>query len=506
MRHQPCVVGIDVGTTSARAVVYTATGRALAEGRATYPVMRPQFGFCEQQAEWWWRALCQAVRQAVTDPGVELARIQAIAITHQRNTFVPVDSSIRPLRPAILWSDLRPQVQIDRVVDRVGARAVYKRTGFPPCPITLYKTMWLADEQPEIFEATHLFLLVPDYLIYRLSGEIVTASGTASQTGCLDVSMPTRWATDVLEKCGVPENKWVPDIRPNPTVVGYVSKRAAEDTGLPLRLPIVLAAGDQNVGTIGAGIVEEGIVGINGGTSCTLETLTYDLALDPGMNYFVEVSPLQAYLPETVVMSGGGALMDWYCDAILGERERDDGTWDRIYQEIASAPVGNDGLMLIPYLGGAMGPYWDTQARGVLAGLTLSHTRGHLARALVEGLAFESRRQLALLEEGVGHGLDEVRMYGGSARSEVWNAIFADVLGVPVVTTETVETTALGAAICAATGCGLYPDLKTAVKAMVHPLQRYVPDDTNTHVYRRLYESVYVNLYDRVHDLVSQLG
>lgn len=501
------LLGVDAGTSSTRAAVYSAVGELLGEGRGFHSVQRPRFGYAEQDAEDWWRAFCEAVRQALESSGVAPKRLAAVAITHQRNTFCLLDARQQPVRPAILWLDMRARAQIDRVSRELGMQRVYQQTGFPPSPVSLYKVLWVAEEEPEIWKRTDRVCLVPDYLIMRLAGELVTASGSASQTGCLNIAAPTHWAADLLEDLGIPLAKWVPQILPGMTVAARVSREGALASGLSEGLPIVLAAGDQNVGTLGAGVVREGMAGINGGTSCTLETISSKLILDSQLSYFLEVSPLpDTYLPETAIMSGGGALMDWFSRNLLGGGIAPSKSVEEIYRDIAKTPPGSEGLLLVPYLAGAMGPYWDPYARGFLFGLTLDHQQGHVARALVEGLALESRRQLASLELGLGTHIQEVRMYGGSARSETWNSIFADVLGVPVVTTDTCETGALGAAICAAVGVGIYPDGQRAVKAMVRPKTYFQPDAERHHIYSRLFNEVYAELYERVQELSGRVG
>jgi len=218
------------------------------------------------------------------------------------------------------------------------------------------------------------------------------------------------------------------------------------------------------------------------------------------LNYFIEISPTGDYLLEDSIWSGGSALMNWFKDNFAGEVVENEGQhlWNKLYNLATQAPPGNKGLMLIPYYSGASSPYRDLKARGVIFGFLLDHGKPHLVRAILEGLAFESRRKKEFMEKGSGVPITRVRMYGGSAKSSIWNQIFADVLGVEVSTLKTAETTALGAAICAAKGGRVYPSFQEAVEAMVHVDKRFLPDPGKKELYDKLYSEVYSKFYDRV--------
>jgi xylulokinase len=248
---------------------------------------------------------------------------------------------------------------------------------------------------------------------------------------------------------------------------------------------------------------------INGGTSCTSEILSKRLPSRKKVNYFIEISPTGDYFPEVSIHSGASALMNWFKSnfafqeiEIAQKKKRD--VWEVIYNEARQIPTGNLGLIMVPYLGGAGAPYWDLDARGVLFGMMLDHKRPHLVRAIMEGLAYETRRAMELMVEGTGAEIKEVRMYGGSSKSDIWNQIFADVLGLNVYTTKTTETTALGVAICAAVGSRVYDTMEQAVEKMVHIDRKYCPIDKNWKLYDKLYNQVYKHFYDKVYELVHK--
>ncbi len=511
-----CVLGIDVGTTSTRAGLYSSSGELLGEGRASYQTQHRRLGWSEQAADDWWSATTDAVRQAMeTSVGAGRTRVVptrhvlGLALTHQRTSFVAVDRDLRPMRLAILWNDTRGVEQGERVAQRLGNQTVYARTGFAPGLGSLYKVLWIKDHEPEIWRRVHKFLLVADYLIYRLTGRVATAQGTASETGCLDIAHPTRWATDVLEACGVDVGLWPEEILPAGEVVGGLTPAAAAALGLPAGLPVVMAAGDQNCGTLGVGVVRQGLAGINGGTSCSVQMLAEALPIDPQRRYYIEISPLGAYLPETFLRTGA-TLLTWYRDQYAqperaAAEEAGLEVWDLIYEMIDQTPAGNLGLMVLPNFAGMGPPEWDLRARGVAFGLRLEHTRAHLARALVEGQAYECRRLIEAMQAGTGIELQEVAYYGGSTRSPIWVQTFVDVLNLPGYTTDSVETTALGAAICAAAGVGLYPDVRSAATGMVRGRKAFTPNPERAALYDQLYTQVYRELYDRLKDLFPRL-
>lgn len=497
------VIGVDSGTSSTRAILFDTEGEALAEGRQAYDVLRPQPGWVEQKAQWWWDALVGSIRKLLENCSVKPSEIQSLAITHQRITAVPVDKSMEPIRNAILWNDIRCSEQNEWALEKVGRRQIYQRTGYNPGIWTVYKAMWLRDHEPDVYDRMDKFLLVQDYLTYKLTGELVTTSSAAVMTGCLDVAHRHQWAEDILSEFGISSDIWLKTILPGGQIAGKITALAAQATGLPEGLPVVTAAGDQPCGVVGVGVIQPSMLGVNGGTSCSMETCTKQLPLDPDANYFIEISPMGTYFPENSIYSGGSSLMNWMSTTFSHGAETEGvENWEAFYNMADDAPPGNWGLMLIPYFSGATAPYWDLDARGVMFGFLMDHSRAHMVRAVMEGLAYETRRQMGFMEKGTGIPISEVRMYGGSARSDLWNQVFSDILGIKLCTTRTVETTALGAAICAAAGVGIYASIDDAAGHMVQIKKEYFPRADHRHLYDRLYHEVYCNFYDRVHDVV----
>ena len=512
-----CIIGADIGTTSLRVNLYGADGHHVAEGRVAHSAVHPRPGWAEMDADLWWTGFCDGCRQALAQSSNPTSSIAALSITHMRQTFVCVDTAMRPLRPAILWYDTRCAAQVEWAAQTIGRSHVYRRTGTPPTRRAIYKVMWLRDNEPEVFRKIHKVLFISDFLIHRLTGNLVTCPGVAATSGCLDVQQPTTWATDIIGACQMPEDIWIKDILPGGSVAGRVTTEAAQATGLPVGLPVVLAAGDQACGNLGGGVTTPGTLGINAGTSCALQLLASRLPMDVNassdeITHFVDYSPNGAYIAENGITAGGAALLEWlrsgFATDLDAEAERQGRVvWDMIYDDMVMAtPPGNLGLMLVPFLRGANGPYWDPRARGILVGLLTSHSRNHLARALVEGLAYEARRIANSLAAHTATGITGIHMYGGSSRSDVWNQTFADVLNSPVTTTETAEPVSLGAAICAGAGAGLYRDMAEAARMMVRIRRVYEPNPATAALYERLYCEVYQHLYQKIADLAHHLS
>lgn len=499
----PFLLAVDMGTTSTKASLFDIEGRIVSEVRVPVLAEHPQPGFAELDAEVWWDTFCQSVRQTVAGKAQDVA---ALAITHQRQSFVPVDKAMRPLRRAILWYDSRASREAEHARERVTAQRIYARTGSPPGRRAIYKVMWLQAHEPEMFAQIYKILFIPDLLIYRLTGELVTAHGTAATSGCLDIAHPDNWAEDILTELGIAPDMWVTPILRGGMVAGRISAAAARSTELVAGTPVVLAAGDQPCGNLGCGVARPGMMGINGGTSCALEMPTSNLVLDPEAGYFVDFSPAGFYLAENGITSGGAALFDWYRDEFIPAPEKHQpDIYQKIHGElIEGTPPGNLGLLLVPYLRGANGPFWDSRARGLLAGLRLDHGRAHLARALLEGLAYEARRIMETMESASGEHVDDIRMYGGSSKSKQWNQTFADVLNRPVRVTALDEPPALGAAIAAGVGVGIYKDMRQAAGAMVQVRQIFEPRPECAGLHERLYGEVYRHLYAALADLMSR--
>lgn len=496
------VVGIDASTTSTKAILFDEKGAVRGYGESGYVVERPNLGWAEQQAQWWWTAFTESFGRMLQSSSCGSGKIGAISITHQRYSFVGVDRTWLPTHPAILWCDNRCAEEAEWVAETLGREAVYAETGYVPYVWSIYKILWLKRHKPEVYKRTYKWMLVQDYLVHKLTNELATTSSSASMMGCLDIKYPTRWALGFLTKIDVDTDKFIERIEPAGSLLGRITKQAAESLGISERIPVYAAAGDQPCGCVGAGVCETHILGINGGTSCTIQGISDDIP--KGKNHFiVEINPIGKYAPEVAIHSGISMIMKWLRDRIIGD---DSISWETLYGLARNAPIGNRGLVCVPYFQGVEAPYWDPGARGLFVGLSVDHGIEHMVRACIEGLAYETRLILELLTDGIGEEITDLRMYGGSAVSDIWNQTFASVTGRPVRTPMTEQATALGAAMCAAAGLGVYDSVAEASKNMVSIAKEYLPIESDGHIYTETYAAVYRPLYDRVKDLVHKLA
>lgn len=504
------VIGIDLGTSSAKAGVFDLSGRIVGEAYAEYSILIPRPGWREQKAEWWWEATIKLLRELTARFALKKENLRGIAITHQRLTFVPVDRKMRPIYNAILWNDVRCSKEVEYAKNTIGEVEIFKKTGVAPGYWSIYKILWLKNNLEKIYKNTYKFVLVPDFICYKLTGKLVTTQSAAILTGALDIHNPNRWCTDIIRALGVDEDKLVDEILPSGNIVGETTEEASEATSLPAGVPVITAAGDQPCGSLGAGLRKEGQVAVNGGTSCTSEIISESLPrLTDPRSYYLEISPSGKYILETTIPSGGSDLMRWFRDnfghKLVEEAIRENiDIWTYIYDQAKNSEIGSLGVMLVPYFNSAGPPYWDLDTGGVVIGLTTDTKCHHIIRAIMEGLAFEVKRHVRLLESGSSSKISELLMYGGSSRSDVWNQIFSDVVGVEVLVPETPETTSLGAAMCAAVGSGIYKSFEEAVKNMVHLKKRYSPNLKAKEVYERLFERCYLSIYESVRSIILE--
>jgi len=504
-------IGIDAGTSSTRVIIFNEYGEEMSSAKRDYAIIRLKPGFYEQKADLWFLKTMESFKEALDGFKGSKKDIKSIGITHQRQTFVPIDKDGNCLRDGILWSDLRSAREVEFAQENLPNYEIYKLTGMPASVWTIYKVLWLKNNESELYKKIYKILLVNDYIIYKLTNKIIATSGSAAGMGCLNIKNPTKWSDEFLKILGISKGILPDKIYKGGEILGYLKKEIANELELNNQVPVIATAGDQPCGSLGAGCDHDGVAAIAGGTSCNLEIFSKNLPFSKDMNYFIEVSPVDAYLPENSILSGVSALMNWFrnnfgYEIIQKARNKKINTWDAIYNKALESNAGSSGLMLIPYFTGAAAPYWDMSAKGVLSGLTETIDISDLIRSIFEGLAYESRLILELMEDDTNIKIKEIRMYGGASLSDIWNQIFADVIGIPTFTTTTHETTALGAAICAAKGIGFYKTFEDAVENMVKVKKQYIPDEKNTKIYSRIYREVYKDFYKLIQEKIKKLS
>jgi xylulokinase len=491
------LLGLDIGTTGAKALLIAADGTVVAAGTAEYPLSTPRPGWAEQDPEAWWRAAVAAIGTALASAGVPAAAVAGVGLTGQMHGLVLLDAAGRVLRPCILWNDQRTARQCGEITRRVGAERLLAITGKPALTgFTAAKLLWVRDHEPGTWAAARHLLLPKDYVRWRLTGDHATDVTDASGTNLLDVGRRA-WSAEVVDRLEIPPG-WLPRVLESPEISGRVS--AAAKSGLAAGTPVVAGAGDQAAQSVGTATIADGDVSVTIGTSGVVFAATGRYRPDPSgrLHAYCHAVPGRWHLMG-VMLSAGGSLR-WFRDT-LGAAEVQAAAaggpdaYELIDAQAAGVPAGAEGLLFLPYLSGERCPHADPDARGVFFGLSLRHTRAHLARAVLEGVTFGLRDSLDLLP-GLGITPGILRFSGGGSRSELWRRLLADVAGLTVETVNSCQGAALGAALLGGVGAGVFADVATAcaravrVTASVRPGPDRGAYDDSYRRYRSLYPAL----------------
>jgi len=488
------VLGIDVGTTGTRAIVVGNDGRVLAAATSAHaPFASPQPVWAEQQPADWWRATQQAVRSAIAGSGVAPNDIAAVGLSGQMHGAVLLDDAGDVVRPAIIWCDQRTEAECQWLTNEIGRTRLLELTSNPALTnFTLTKLLWVRRHEPAAWTRVRHVLLPKDYVRFRLSGEYATDVADASGTLLLDVARRA-WSPEVMQATDIAPSL-LPSVFESSEVCARISAAAAALTGIPAGTPIVAGAGDQAAGAVGMGITRPGVVSATIGTSGVVFAATDRPVLDPlgRLHTFCHAIPGRWHIMG--VTQGAGLSLRWWRDQ--WGLTADDRGYETLTAEAATAPPGADGVLWAPYLMGERTPHLDPQVRAALLGLSAHHTRRHIARAVLEGVAFSLRDSFTIFAE-LAVPLRQVRLGGGGARSALWRQIQADVYGHPVETVAADEGAAFGAALLAGVGAGLWPDVDSACDRFVHVATITNPSAAATAVlnerygeYRRVYAAL----------------
>jgi len=464
-------LGIDVGTGGTRALVINQEGKVVASGSAEHQNFQsPRPGWAEQDPRDWWRACGEAVRKALQSSGLRANDIACVGFSGQMHGAVTLDSADEVVRPAIIWCDQRSEAQCRELEEIFGRDTLIRLTCNPPLTnLTLTKLLWLRESEPKNWERVAHVMLPKDYVRFRLTGERAIDMADASGTLLLDVAN-RRWSAEVLAKTGI-DPALLPALFESPEVCGKISAAGAEATGLRVGTPVVAGAGDQAAGAVGMGIARAGAVSATIGTSGVVFASTDRPAMDPQgrLHTFCHAIPGRWHVMG--VTQAAGLSLRWYRDnfgaASPGVREKDGrDPYDVFAEEAATAPAGSLGAFWVPYLMGERTPHLDPNARAALVGLTASHTRAHVIRAILEGVAFSLKDTFTVFEE-MNVPVAAIRLGGGGARSPLWRQIQADVYAHEVEIVAAEEGAAYGAAILAGTGACAWKSVEQACDAVV---------------------------------------
>jgi len=495
----PTLIGIDIGTSSTKTAVLSAEGRVLAVASKEYAVEVPHPGWAEQAPETWVRAAATTLQRSLVDAGVAPASVAGISFSGQMHGTVCVDADGRRLRPAIIWADQRSREQVRDVVERLGKARLAAWTGNPLATgFMLASWLWLREHEPETVRAMRWLLLPKDYVRYRLTGEIGTEPSDASSTSLFNPAL-RGWSVPLLEELGLARDA-LPEVFDSTAVAGRLLPGFAAEVGLPAGTPVVFGGSDQAVQALGNGVVVPGVVSSTIGTGWQLLAPTRGCVVDPDlrMHSFCHVQQSLWHV-ETAMLSAGLSLR-WLRDQVLGGM-----TYGAMADAAAAVPAGADGLLFQPYLAGERTPHMDPRARGSFIGLTRRHGRAHLIRAVMEGVVFGMREGLDVML-GLGVPVDEIVGSGGATRHPLWLHLQADIYNRPIQRTRTTEAAAVGAAMLAGIGTGVFDDVADAISRVVRRHDEVVlPNPARVDVYARQYE-VFCALYPALVNVVHELG
>jgi xylulokinase len=474
-------MGIDVGTSGTRALVIDQTGRITGSATAEHvPFATPRPGWAEQDPADWWRATGEAVRGALGNAGLEGDAIGAVGFSGQMHGSTLLDERDQVVRPALLWCDQRTGAECEAITTKVGASRLIELTLNPALTgFTLPKLLWVRRHEPELWARVRSVLLPKDYVRFRLTGERATDVADASGTLLFDVAN-RRWSAEVAGVLDI-DLSLLPRAFESPDVTGTVNAAGAVATGLRSGTPVVAGGGDQAAGAVGMGIVEAGLVSATIGTSGVVFAATSKPALDPKGRVHTFCHAVPGMWHVMGVTQGAGLSLRWLRDMMGGGLG-----YDALTDAAAGVPPGCEGARWTPYLMGERTPHLDPDARAALVGLTASHTRGHLVRAVLEGVTFSLQDSFAIFAE-MGVPVHGVRLGGGGARSALWRQIQADVYGHTAEIVEAEEGAAYGAAILAGVGTGAWASVDGACKSIVKVASRVDPQPDAVAALRAVY-------------------
>jgi len=492
------ILAHDLGTTGDKATLFDESGRASASAFSAYPTEYPRPNWAEQNPEDWWQAVCTTTIQILASAHIAPQEVAGVSFSGQMMGCVPVDRRARPLRNAIIWADTRAVDQAQALIERVGMAETYRITGHrASSSYSGPKIMWLRDHQPEVFAQTHQFLQAKDFLVARLTGRFVTDYSDASGTNLYDL-LARDWSPPLLEAAGIDRDR-LPELHASTDVVGEVARAVAEEVGLAPGTPVVIGGGDGACASAGAGVVRDGSAYTYLGSSAWIGIASRQPVYDPSMRTFTFAHLVPGLFTPLGTMQSAGGAYQWLRDNLcLPEKDAAARLGISPYelmnlQAMRSTP-GAGGLLFLPYLLGERSPRWNPDARAAFLGLTMSHTRADMVRAVLEGITLNLRVILeAFRDQGVD--IQAMRVIGGGVNSAVWRQIMADIYGLPIQRLSlTTEATSFGAALAGGVGVGIYSSFDLAME-LAPVMDETHPNAELEPLYDRLY-----GLFNRAYD------
>ena len=501
--EKPYLIGIDIGTSACKVAIFERSGSVVAAASGDYPVYYPEEGWAEQNPEEWWDAVCRAVRKVIVNSGIQAEQIAGIGIDGQSWSAIAVDKAGNVLTNTPIWMDTRAQSICDRLNQEIGADNIFQVVGNSLQPsYTTAKILWYKENLPEIYGKIYKILQSNSYIAYKLTGAMTQDISQGYGLHCFDMRTG-QWDDRMCERLGIPR-EFLPEICASDQVVGTVTGKAAEESGLAEGTPVVAGGLDAACGTLGAGVIHPGETQEQGGQAGGMSICIDEYKADPRLILGYHVVPGQWLLQGGT--TGGGGVMRWFehefadYERVMA-KDKGESSLEQLNEIAEKIAPGSDGVVFLPYMSGERSPIWNPHAKGVFYGLDFAKTKGHMVRACMEGVALSLKHNLDVAKEA-GAEVEVLRAMGGSANSILWTQIKSDITGKEVVVPSSDTATTLGAAILAGIGVGMYRDYDEAISLTVKETRRHKPDLSNREVYDKTYET-YLNLYKSLESMMQ---
>ncbi|VBB05068.1 Hypothetical protein LUCI_0274 [Lucifera butyrica] len=506
MKHQ-AIMGVDIGTTGCRAVIYRNDGTILASQAAEYPLYTPHAAWAEQDPEEIFQAFVKVTRAAALQAGLQGEQLGGICFSSVMHSVIPVDAAGTPLYRMLIWADSRSHKFADEIKLGRDAGQIYNKTGCPVHPMyPLYKVMWFREEQPEIFARTAKFVGIKEYIFFRLCGKYLVDKSIATTTAMYNINTQA-WDPDLLAMLQIDAEK-LSVVVPTTHVEWGMQAEMAAQLEVPAGIALIVGASDGVLSNVGSGSVNPGQVTAMIGTSGALRIITDRPQIDEkGRTWCYNLT--EDYWVLGGAINNGGIAFRWTRDKFAATEQQVAAklgldVYELLGKYAEQKPAGSDGLIMLPFLAGERAPYYNANARGVLFGLNLNHGKRHLIRATMEGIVYRMFSVFRALEEVAGKS-NEVRVSGSFTRSRLWVQIMADVFGRIITVPGEPEGAAFGAAILGMFALGIIDSIKE-VNDLINIKERYYPDETNHDRYQKLfgiYERIYWNLQKEFEEIAE---
>ena len=500
------ILAHDLGTTGNKAVLYSDEGRIAGHCFSGYPTHHPRSGFVEQDAGDWWNAVCASTRQLLSQKGIDASDVAGVSFSGQMMGCLGVDSAGQPLRRAVIWADTRAVREEENLARRISRDRVYQITGHRlSASYSAAKLLWIRNNEPEIYRRISKMLQAKDYIVYRLTGEFATDYSDASGTNMFNLRTK-QWAHEILDAMEISEAV-LPNLLPSTTIVGRVRGDIASEAGLRAGTPVVIGGGDGACSAVGAGVVRGGRAYNVLGTSSWIAMAADEPVMHPEQRTFTwaHLDP-GLYMP-CGTMQAAGFSYSWFTDVLCASEAAEAArlgvsVYQKLNDDVKETAPGSDGMLFLPYLLGERSPWWEPDARAAFIGLGAAHTKKHLTRAVLEGVAHNLRIILNIFDQT--HTIEELTLIGGGARSEAWAQILADIWQRPLNIPAAVEdATSMGAAICGGTALGIFDDFLIAEKLAV-PRNRVEPNPRSADLYDAMHR-VFLDAYHALEPIFRRL-